>query len=124
MANKAFLMPGQGSQYVGMTEKLKQFPSAMKIIEEANDILGFDIAGLMENGPADELKQTENTQPALVATSCAWLKVINDKGTKCDMADHIHVSKSACRPRRKSRGPVLCPAVSCGGLPMLDTSGW
>ena len=86
MASKAFLMPGQGSQYVGMTEKLKQFPEAMKIVYQANDILGFDIAGLMENGPADELKQTENTQPALVATSCAWLKVVRDKGTRCNIA--------------------------------------
>jgi len=86
MANRAFLFPGQGSQYVGMTEKLKQFPEAMKFVSRANDILGFDIASLMENGPADELKQTENTQPALVATSCAWLSVIKGKGTKCDIA--------------------------------------
>ncbi len=86
MGTNAFLMPGQGSQYVGMTEKLKQFPSAMKIIEQANEILGFDIAGLMENGPVEKLTQTENTQPALVATSCAWLKIVRSKGTDCQIA--------------------------------------
>ncbi len=86
MANNAFLMPGQGSQYVGMTEKLKQFPDAMKIISDANDILGFDLAKLMEEGPAEELTQTENTQPALVATSCAWLQVVRSKGTDCSLA--------------------------------------
>jgi len=86
MGTNAFLMPGQGSQYVGMTEKLKQFPSAMKIIEQANEILGFDIAGLMENGPVEKLTQTENTQPALVATSCAWLEIVRSKGTDCQIA--------------------------------------
>jgi [acyl-carrier-protein] S-malonyltransferase len=86
MGTNAFLMPGQGSQYVGMTEKLKQFPSAMKIIEQANEILGFDVAGLMENGPVEKLTQTENTQPALVATSCAWLEIVRSKGTDCQIA--------------------------------------
>ncbi|MCK5744404.1 MAG: ACP S-malonyltransferase [Caldisericia bacterium] len=86
MVTNAFLMPGQGSQYVGMTEKLKQFPSATKIIEQANEILGFDIASLMENGPVEKLTQTENTQPALVATSCAWLEIVRSKGTDCQIA--------------------------------------
>lgn len=86
MANKTFLMPGQGSQYVGMLSKLDAFPAAKKIIGQVNDILGFDLVGLMANGPIEELTQTENTQPALVACSAAWLEVLKEKGVACSFA--------------------------------------
>lgn len=86
MANKTFLMPGQGSQYVGMLSKLDAFPAAKKIIGQVNDILGFDLVGLMANGPIEELTQTENTQPALVACSAAWLEVLKEKGIACSFA--------------------------------------
>lgn len=86
MANKAFLMPGQGSQYVGMLSKLDAFPSAKKIIGQVNDIMGFDLVGLMANGPIEDLTQTENTQPALVACSAAWLEVLREKGITCSYA--------------------------------------
>ena len=86
MANKGFLMPGQGSQYVGMLSKLDAVPSAQKVIGEANDILGFDIIGLIKNGPIEELTQTENTQPALVICSAAWLGALKDKGISCNYA--------------------------------------
>lgn len=86
MANKTFLMPGQGSQYVGMLSKLDAFPSAKNIIGQVNDILGFDLVGLMANGPIEELTQTENTQPALVACSAAWLEVLKEKGIYCSFA--------------------------------------
>lgn len=86
MANKTFLMPGQGSQYVGMLSKLDAYPAAKKIIGQVNDILGFDLVGLMANGPIEELTQTENTQPALVACSAAWLEVLKEKGLTCSFA--------------------------------------
>lgn len=86
MANKTFLMPGQGSQYVGMLSKLDALPAAKKIIGQVNDILGFDLVGLMANGPIEELTQTENTQPALVACSAAWLEVLKEKGISCSFA--------------------------------------
>lgn len=86
MANKTFLMPGQGSQYVGMLSKLDALPAAKKIIGQVNDILGFDLVGLMANGPIEELTQTENTQPALVACSAAWLEVLKEKGIACSFA--------------------------------------
>lgn len=86
MANKTFLMPGQGSQYVGMLSKLDAFPAAKKIIGQVNDILGIDLVGLMANGPIEELTQTENTQPALVACSAAWLEILKEKGIACSFA--------------------------------------
>lgn len=86
MVNKTFLMPGQGSQYVGMLSKLDAFPAANRIISQVNDILGFDLVGLMANGPIEELTQTENTQPALVACSAAWLEVLKEKSISCSFA--------------------------------------
>ncbi len=79
-------MPGQGSQYVGMLSKLAPFDTAQKVLAQANEVLGFDIVGLMTNGPMEELTQTENTQPALVTCSAAWLAVLKEKGVSCQFA--------------------------------------
>lgn len=86
MGNTAFLMPGQGSQYVGMLGKLDAYPKAQQIISKVNGILGFDLVKLMKEGPIEELTQTENTQPALVACSAAWLEVAKEKGLSCQFA--------------------------------------
>jgi len=71
----AFIFPGQGSQAVGMGKELAaQFPTAKRIFDEADSILGFSLATLMWDGPADELNETINTQPALYIHSVAvWM---------------------------------------------------
>jgi [acyl-carrier-protein] S-malonyltransferase len=78
----AFIFPGQGSQYVGMGKELyENFSVAKKIFEEADDTLHLSISGLCFNGPEEALKLTENTQPALLTTSIATLKVLQaEKG--------------------------------------------
>ncbi len=86
MGNTAFLMPGQGSQYVGMLGKLDAYPKAQQIISKVNGILGFDLVKLMNEGPIEQLTQTENTQPALVACSAAWLEIAKEKGLSCQFA--------------------------------------
>ena len=73
----AFLFPGQGSQHAGMGKDLAEnFPIARQVFEEANDALGVDLASLCFNGPEEDLKLTANTQPAILTTSIAALRVL------------------------------------------------
>lgn len=73
----AFLFPGQGSQFAGMGKSLAaEFPAAKQAFEEADDALGFALSTLCFEGPEEELKRTENTQPALVAVSVAAYRVL------------------------------------------------
>jgi len=87
MAQIAFCFPGQGSQRVGMgAELVQQFPEAAAVFAEASDVLGFDLGKVCFNGPIEELSRTELTQPALVATSIAALRVVSERtGLKPDV---------------------------------------
>ncbi len=70
----AFIFPGQGAQAVGMGKDFyENFEVSKQVFDTANKILGKDIAKMCFEGPEDALKQTENTQPAIVATSIAAL---------------------------------------------------
>lgn len=77
----AFLFPGQGSQFPGMGKDLAEnFPIAKQTMQEADDTLGFSLSLLCYEGPEEDLKKTENTQPALVATSIAAFRVLQELG--------------------------------------------
>jgi [acyl-carrier-protein] S-malonyltransferase len=85
MSKIAFLFPGQGSQAAGMGKALaNKFPIARAIFQEADDALGFPISKLCFEGPDDQLKLTENTQPAMLTVSIAAWSVINGLGFKPD----------------------------------------
>lgn len=82
----AFIFAGQGSQYIGMGKDLYENISVCReVFDKANDILGFDIKDLIFNGNREELDITENTQPAILITSIAAKKAIEEKGIKADV---------------------------------------
>jgi [acyl-carrier-protein] S-malonyltransferase len=80
MTTSAYVFPGQGSQSVGMGEALAAGSQAAAAVFVAADAaLGTPISGLAWHGPADELDRTENAQPALLATSVAYLAAVREK---------------------------------------------
>lgn len=83
MKNIAFVFPGQGAQYVGMgKEFVENFDIANDTFEKASDSIGYDMKKLCFEGPEDELKKTENTQPAILTASIAAYEVLVMHGYK------------------------------------------
>jgi [acyl-carrier-protein] S-malonyltransferase len=75
MSNIAFLFPGQGAQTVGMAQELiEQIPAAAALFTQASEILGYDLAQLCAQGPAEKLNTTDHSQPALFVASLAALE--------------------------------------------------
>ncbi|MGA2262558.1 MAG: ACP S-malonyltransferase [Acidobacteriota bacterium] len=81
MGKVAFLFPGQGSQYPGMgKETYDAFSCARLAFIEADETLGFPLSELCFQGPADALKLTQNTQPAILTVSVAILSILQERG--------------------------------------------
>lgn len=76
-----FVFPGQGSQSVGMLAELADaFPQVSTTFQEASDVLRFDLWDLVQQGPAEVLNQTANTQPAMLAAGIAVWRVWQGQG--------------------------------------------
>lgn len=74
--NIAFVFPGQGSQSIGMLSQLADsYPIVRQTFEQASDVLGFKLWDLVSNGPENDLNQTQNTQPAMLAAGVAVWRV-------------------------------------------------
>jgi len=77
----AFVFPGQGSQYAGMGKDVaEKYPVARRVFDDIDAALGFSISQLCFEGPEDQLKLTQNTQPAILAVSAAIHAVLEDLG--------------------------------------------
>ena len=83
MGGVVFLFPGQGSQSAGMGRELADtFPAARQVFEEADRVLGFPISQMCFSGPEEQLKLTENTQPAILTVSIAAYRLLEEKGVR------------------------------------------
>ena len=77
MGKIAFVFPGQGAQYAGMAKEIcEQYPKAMEIIKMASDALEIDMEEMLFRGTDEELRITENTQPAILTASAVCLQPV------------------------------------------------
>lgn len=81
----AFIFPGQGSQFVGMgMDFYEKYQASRQVFDEANLALNMDLKTICFNGTEEDLRKTENTQPAILATSIAMLRAMEAEGIDCE----------------------------------------
>ena len=77
---RAVLFPGQGSQYVGMgSDFYEKYDDVKKIFDTVDKTLGFSLSKIILSGPEEDLKLTQNTQPAIMTIGVSIFKVLNQQ---------------------------------------------
>jgi [acyl-carrier-protein] S-malonyltransferase len=130
----AFVFPGQGSQYPGMGREVSAaFPVARGAFEEADQALDAPISRMCFEGPDEDLKLTENTQPAILTTSVALFRILEEKGIRPDfVAGHslgeysalvaagaLQLGEAAALVRRRGRYMQEAVPVGVGAMAAL-----
>ena len=124
----AFIFPGQGSQYAGMAKEfIENFEESKEVFDIASSALGYDLAQLCLNGPVEKLNLTENTQPAILASSIAILRPLERRGlTASAAAGHslgeytAITAAGGSRARGRRRAGAKTRALHAGGGPRGD----
>lgn len=112
---RAFVFPGQGSQFVGMGKDLAEsFTEAREVFQEVDDALGQNLTKLMFEGPEGDLNLTANTQPALMAVSMAVVRVLEKQGG-------IHMA-SACQFVAGHSLGEYSALTAAGAIQLADTA--
>ncbi|HEY2383644.1 MAG TPA: ACP S-malonyltransferase [Terriglobia bacterium] len=130
----AFVFPGQGSQYAGMGREIcEKFSGARAAFDEADAALDSPISQLCFSGPEEDLKLTENTQPAILTTSIALYRILEQKGIRPDFvaghslgeysalvaAGSLKLSEAASLVRRRGRYMQEAVPVGVGAMAAL-----
>ncbi|HEX9350684.1 MAG TPA: acyltransferase domain-containing protein, partial [Gaiellaceae bacterium] len=112
MTKVAFMFPGQGSLEEGMgREIVEAVPEAMEVFREGSDAAGIDLVELCFETPLSEMVETENQQPALVATSLAINEAIRVRGIKPDYVVGHSVGEFAALAAARSFSPAEAIAL-------------
>ena len=113
--SRAFIFPGQGSQAAGMGAELAAaFPVARHVFQEVDDALDQHLSKLMFEGPEEDLRLTENAQPALMAMSLAVIRVIETEGS-------VKIADAAAYVAGHSLGEYSALAAA-GAFSLADTA--
>jgi len=96
VAKIAFIYPGQGAQYVGMGKEIAEhYESANRIFDMAVEAVEYDIKKICFEGPEEELKKTENTQPAILTVCIAITQVLKNKGVNPEVSAGLSLGEYA-----------------------------
>ena len=109
----AMVFPGQGSQAVGMVRGYAGLPHVEETLAEAANVLGADFVQLLEEGPAEKLNLTVNTQPAMVTAGAAAFRACGARRPMTEMvAGQSWASPGAWWPRARSRSGMPAMGAS------------